>query len=119
MDASPIRLATFDCYGTLIDWEGGLANFLYDMALRHEPEPAENGHALRERWEAIQFDLIGDDYLPPDVRGQVRDMQDMHRQLESQFQPMMEELRRQREAEAAAAAGAEEAEGAEGAEAAD
>ena len=64
MDASPIRLATFDCYGTLIDWEGGLANFLYDMALRHEPEPAENGHALRERWEAIQFDLIGDDYLP-------------------------------------------------------
>lgn len=64
MDALPIRLATFDCYGTLIDWEGGLANFLYDMALRHEPEPAENGNALRERWEAIQFDLIGGDYLP-------------------------------------------------------
>ncbi|MCA8906821.1 MAG: hypothetical protein KDA64_02830 [Rhodospirillaceae bacterium] len=63
--------------------------------------------------------VVGDDYLPPDVRAQVREMQDMHRQLESQFQPMMEELRRQREAEAAAAAGAEEAAGAEGAEAAD
>ena len=63
MSSSQIRVASFDCFGTLIDWEGGLANFLYDMALRHEPEPAENGHTLRERWEAIQFDIIQGDYL--------------------------------------------------------
>ncbi|MFN8590074.1 MAG: HAD-IA family hydrolase [Thermomicrobiales bacterium] len=54
--------ASFDCYGTLIDWEGGLANFLYDFALRHEAELAENGDALRRRWEAIQFDLIQGPY---------------------------------------------------------
>ncbi|MFT4040135.1 MAG: haloacid dehalogenase type II [Thermomicrobiales bacterium] len=64
MDASNISVATFDCYGTLIDWEGGLANFLYDMALRHEPQPAGNGHAMRERWEAIQFGLLQGAYLP-------------------------------------------------------
>lgn len=64
MDASQITVATFDCYGTLIDWEGGVANFLYDLALRHEPQPAENGHAMRERWETIQFGLLQGAYLP-------------------------------------------------------
>ena len=29
-----VRVATFDCYGTLVDWEGGAAAFLYDLALR-------------------------------------------------------------------------------------
>ena len=29
-----VKVATFDCYGTLIDWEGGAAAFLYDLA-RH------------------------------------------------------------------------------------
>jgi 2-haloalkanoic acid dehalogenase type II len=56
--------ASFDCYGTLIDWEGGLANFLYDYALRFGPEPNENGDALRRRWEAIQFDIIQGPYRP-------------------------------------------------------
>ncbi len=55
------RVATFDCFGTLIDWEGGLATFLYDLALRFET-PAENGDALRQRWEAIQFDIINGPY---------------------------------------------------------
>lgn len=56
--------ASFDCYGTLIDWEGGLANFLYDYALRVSPKPPENGDALRRRWEAIQFDIIQGPYRP-------------------------------------------------------
>ncbi len=51
MDASKLVACTFDCYGTLIDWEGGLGNFLYD-------------YALRERWEAIQFAVIQRDYRP-------------------------------------------------------
>ena len=29
------KVATFDCYGTLIDWEGGAAAFLYDLARRN------------------------------------------------------------------------------------
>lgn len=56
--------ASFDCYGTLIDWEGGLAAFLYDFALQRGPEPSENGDALRRRWEAIQFALIQGPYQP-------------------------------------------------------
>jgi 2-haloalkanoic acid dehalogenase type II len=57
-------VASFDCYGTLIDWEGGLASFLYDFALRKGDEPVENGDALRRRWETIQFDLIQGAYRP-------------------------------------------------------
>src|SRR3982750_4583683 len=61
MDAS---CCTFDCYGTLIDWEGGLGGFLYDYALRVRDAAAANGRELRERWEAIQFDVIQGDYRP-------------------------------------------------------
>ena len=57
-------VATFDCYGTLVDWEGGLGNFLYSFSLRNGEEPAENGAALRRRWEAIQFELIQGPYRP-------------------------------------------------------
>lgn len=53
---------TFDCFGTLIDWEGGLGSFLYDVALRHGDESAPAGGELRRRWEAIQFDLIRGPY---------------------------------------------------------
>ena len=56
------QYASFDCYGTLIDWEGGVAGFLYDYALRHGDEPAENGDTLRRRWETIQFDIIQGPY---------------------------------------------------------
>jgi 2-haloacid dehalogenase len=59
-----IRVATFDCYGTLVDWEGGLGAFLYGLALKHEDQPTENGRAMRERWEAIQFGIIQGDYRP-------------------------------------------------------
>ena len=58
-----IKVATFDCYGTLIDWEGGAAAFLYELARRHEPEPPP-GRALRERWEELQFELLQGDYAP-------------------------------------------------------
>jgi 2-haloacid dehalogenase len=61
MDASALACATFDCYGTLIDWEGGVGTFLYDYALRERDERM-NGGALRERWEAIQFEVIQGDY---------------------------------------------------------
>jgi 2-haloacid dehalogenase len=64
MQQADIRTATFDCYGTLIDWEGGLGTFLYELALRHSESDLEPGRLLRERWEEIQFELIQRDYRP-------------------------------------------------------
>jgi 2-haloalkanoic acid dehalogenase type II len=58
MPERAIDVVTFDCFGTLIDWEGGLGTFLYDLALRNGDESAPDGNTLRERWEAIQFDVI-------------------------------------------------------------
>jgi 2-haloacid dehalogenase len=57
-------IATFDCYGTLIDWEGGFGSFLYSMALRNGDTELVPGGELRERFEAIQFELIQGDYRP-------------------------------------------------------
>src|SRR3954447_8242426 len=64
MDTSDLTACTFDCYGTLIDWEGGLGNFLYDYALRERESDPPPGSVLRERWEAIQFEVIAGDYRP-------------------------------------------------------
>jgi 2-haloacid dehalogenase len=57
-------LLTFDCYGTLVDWEGGAAGFLYDLSLRHGERSPRPGRELRGRWEAIQFELLQGDYMP-------------------------------------------------------
>jgi 2-haloalkanoic acid dehalogenase type II len=57
-----ITTATFDCFGTLIDWEGGLGCFLYDLALRHGAADPAPGDELRRRWEAIQFEVIQGPY---------------------------------------------------------
>src|SRR3954452_2072002 len=62
MDASALACCTFDCYGTLIDWEGGLGAFLYDFGLRSGDSALLSGGELRERWEAIQFELIQGEY---------------------------------------------------------
>lgn len=62
MDTSKLVACTFDCYGTLIDWEGGLGSFLYDFALRQRDDRS-NGRELRERWEAIQFEVIHSEYM--------------------------------------------------------
>jgi 2-haloacid dehalogenase len=53
-----IKVATFDCYGTLIDWEGGAGAFLYDLCLRHGDAQPPPGRELRAGWEAIQFDIV-------------------------------------------------------------
>ena len=58
-----LKAATFDCYGTLVDWEGGLATFLYDLARRCGEEHPPPGDELRARWEEIQFELL-DPYRP-------------------------------------------------------
>ena len=58
------RLATFDCYGTLVDWEGGVGTFLYGIALREGDSDAPSGREMRDRWEEIQFELLGGPYQP-------------------------------------------------------
>ena len=58
MPPDGITTATFDCYGTLVDWEGGAASFLYDLCLRHGDAEPPRGRDLRDRWEAIQFDIV-------------------------------------------------------------
>lgn len=53
-----VKAATFDCYGTLVDWEGGLGTFLYEVARRAGDRDPGPGRELRERWEEIQYELI-------------------------------------------------------------
>ena len=57
------RIATFDCYGTLIDWDGGLGTFLYELCLRRGERRPDPGRALRERWEEIQFGYVQGEYM--------------------------------------------------------
>jgi 2-haloacid dehalogenase len=64
MARAQFRVATFDCYGTLVDWEGGAAGFLYQLALRRGDADPVPGSALRERWEALQFGLLQGPYRP-------------------------------------------------------
>jgi 2-haloacid dehalogenase len=56
--------ATFDCYGTLVDWEGGAAGFLYRLALRSGDPFPPRGADLRDHWERLQFGIIGGPYRP-------------------------------------------------------
>jgi 2-haloalkanoic acid dehalogenase type II len=60
----PGQLVTFDCYGTLVDWEGGAAAFLYDLSLRQGERSPRPGRDLRDRWETIQFELLQGEYMP-------------------------------------------------------
>ena len=59
---TPIELASFDCYGTLVDWEVGAGAFLYDLARRNGDSDPGPGRELRERWEEIQFEIVQGDY---------------------------------------------------------
>src|SRR5918999_5974560 len=60
-----VQACTFDCYGTLVDWEAGLGAFLYDLALRRRDPDLRPGRELRERWEALQFELVSNgSYMP-------------------------------------------------------
>ena len=61
---SRYKVATFDCYGTLVDWEGGAASFLYDLARRCGDSDPGPGAQLQHRWEEMQFELLQDGYRP-------------------------------------------------------
>ncbi len=59
---SKFAWVTFDCYGTLIDWDAGIRNFLSDLLARKSV--SADLDILHRRWEEIQFDLIQREYRP-------------------------------------------------------
>jgi 2-haloacid dehalogenase len=62
MDLSSIRLITFDCYGTLIDWETGMLAELRPLFSR-EGRAVEDGELLRLYGE-VEAELEAGAYLP-------------------------------------------------------
>jgi 2-haloalkanoic acid dehalogenase type II len=64
MDAKRPALLTFDCYGTLIDWDSGVGAFLYELFLRRGIGDPPPGSTLQTQWEELQFDLIRSGYQP-------------------------------------------------------
>ncbi len=55
----PIDWITFDCYGTLIDWEGGIADALAPFL----PPPVDR-KALAARYKAVEATVEGESYRP-------------------------------------------------------
>lgn len=60
MNKSPETVLTFDCYGTLIDWETGIRDVFERLAERYDPSCDVD--RLLSRWEAIQFEQIAGSY---------------------------------------------------------
>jgi 2-haloalkanoic acid dehalogenase type II len=49
-----IKAITFDCYGTLIDWEEGIRDYVRPLLSRSKVTPEQ----WVERWEKIQFQML-------------------------------------------------------------
>jgi len=61
LEARP-RFITFDCYGTLIDWESGSKQFFRKLLEQYSAHiPLDEFHA---RWNGIEFDLVKGSYRP-------------------------------------------------------
>jgi len=57
------KAITFDCYGTLIDWEGEIQLIFREILKKNGVEHFDVV-ALQRHWEDIQFDYIQNQYLP-------------------------------------------------------
>jgi 2-haloacid dehalogenase len=58
--SSSFQVITFDCYGTLIDWEAGATKYMSEILARTKCTlPVKK---VFERWEAIQFSYLQDPY---------------------------------------------------------
>lgn len=57
------KAITFDCYGTLIDWESGIQQFFAERLAAHNIEGMDP-RALQHKWEEIQFVYIQEQYHP-------------------------------------------------------
>ena len=59
------EVATFDCYGTLVDWEGGAGRLpLRPGAAPRRPRPAPAARAARALGGRSSSSVIGGDYRP-------------------------------------------------------
>lgn len=58
MDFTSVRLITFDCYGTLIDWESGILGALRPLF------PGASDETLLEMYSEIEPELQSGEYLP-------------------------------------------------------
>lgn len=61
LDVSSIRLITFDCYGTLIDWETGMLAAMGPLFRRDEPETGDA--QLLEAYGEAEVELEAGPYL--------------------------------------------------------
>ncbi len=57
------KAITFDCYGTLIDWEGEIQRFFGELLARKGVARIDT-RRLQRRWEEIQFVSIQGPYRP-------------------------------------------------------
>ena len=62
LDFSRFDAITFDCYGTLIDWEQGILNALQPVLAPHDIDAGED--ELLERYAHHEAALEAGDYLP-------------------------------------------------------
>ena len=66
IDPATLRAVSFDCYDTLIDWEGGIRDYVAPLLARVAPSRREQSEARPEvtadewvaRWERIQFQML-------------------------------------------------------------
>ena len=57
------KAITFDCYGTLIDWEGEIQRFFAQLLAAKHIEGVD-ARILQHHWEAVQFEYIQQQYRP-------------------------------------------------------
>lgn len=57
------KAITFDCYGTLIDWESEIQRYFAQKLAEHNITNI-NASALQGYWEDVQFQTIQGPYLP-------------------------------------------------------
>ena len=57
------KAITFDCYGTLIDWEMGIQRFFAE-SLDAKGIGYVDSRTLQTEWEEIQFQYIQEKYRP-------------------------------------------------------
>jgi len=62
LDYGAFDALTFDCYGTLIDWEAGIVAGLRKIVDRHDPGATDD--QLLEAFAAVESRLEGGPYLP-------------------------------------------------------
>lgn len=70
-----IKVITFDCYGTLINWDSGTYDFFRKILPLEDKNYILN---LIKRWEDIQFQLIQAQYIPYEKIQQISFAKTLH-----------------------------------------